>query len=185
MISACPFGGDRFSFLFSFNSHTEGVPSVQKQTGRPLLVETTSARHEARPADVGCRGGRVWTNSWGDGFLTLFKVTLVAFGKASAVVNQKLSDFVRLFSVWLEVWMGWERCQPSQVVALGVVEQSGTWSEGLLWLDEFLHHFETTENHCWLVFTGESSFQGFLDGAKWILSIHSMLRISIRGSWEW
>ena len=30
------------------------------------------------------------------------------------------------------------------------------------------------ENHSLLVFTGESSFQGFLGGAKWISSIHSM-----------
>ena len=29
----------------------------------------------------------------------------------------------------------------------------------ILWMDEIMHHFETT--HCLLVFTGESSFQGF------------------------
>ena len=35
----------------------------------------------------------------------------------------------------------------------------------LLWMDEILHHLETMGNHCLLVFTGESSFQGFLGGA--------------------
>ena len=32
-------------------------------------------------------------------------------------------------------------------------------------MDEILHHFETMGNHCVLVFTRESSFQGFLGGA--------------------
>ena len=40
----------------------------------------------------------------------------------------------------------------------------------ILWVDDFLHHFEAMGNHCLLVFTGESSFQGFLGGAKWISS---------------
>ena len=35
----------------------------------------------------------------------------------------------------------------------------------ILWMDEILHHLETMGNHCLLVFTGDSSFQGFLDGA--------------------
>ena len=42
------------------------------------------------------------------------------------------------------------------------------------WTKPISHHFETTGNHCLLVFTGESSFQGFLGGAKWISSIHSL-----------
>ena len=29
---------------------------------------------------------------------------------------------------------------------------------GAQWMDEILHHFETMGNHCWLIFTGESSF---------------------------
>ena len=35
---------------------------------------------------------------------------------------------------------------------------------------------ETMANHCLLVFTLESSFQGFLGGAKWILSIHGIIK---------
>ena len=35
----------------------------------------------------------------------------------------------------------------------------------ILWMDEILHHLEAMGNHCWLVFTGEPSFQGFLGGA--------------------
>ena len=35
----------------------------------------------------------------------------------------------------------------------------------ILWMDEILHHLETMGHHCWLVYTGESSFQGFLGGA--------------------
>ena len=35
----------------------------------------------------------------------------------------------------------------------------------ILWMDEILHHFQTMGNHCLLVFTGESPFQGFLGGA--------------------
>ena len=35
----------------------------------------------------------------------------------------------------------------------------------ILWMDEILHHFETMTNDNLLVFTGESSFQGFLGGA--------------------
>ena len=47
-------------------------------------------------------------------------------------------------------------------------------SKFLLWMDEIRsHHFET-RNHWLLVFTGEPTFQGFLGGAKWISSIHSM-----------
>ena len=48
------------------------------------------------------------------------------------------------------------------------------WGNGLLTHGRILHHCETMGNHVVLVFTGESSFQGFLDGAKWISSIHSM-----------
>ena len=47
----------------------------------------------------------------------------------------------------------------------------------ILWMDEI--HFAPLGNHgnpCLLVFSGESSFQGFLGGAKWILSIHSISR---------
>ena len=40
-------------------------------------------------------------------------------------------------------------------------------------MDKILHHFETIGNHCLSVFTEESSFQGFLGGAKWISSTHS------------
>ena len=32
-------------------------------------------------------------------------------------------------------------------------------------MDEILHHFETKGNQCLLVFTGPSSFEGFLGGA--------------------
>ena len=32
-------------------------------------------------------------------------------------------------------------------------------------MDEILHHYETMGNHLLLVFTRESSFQGFLSGA--------------------
>ena len=42
------------------------------------------------------------------------------------------------------------------------------------WTKSISHQFETNCNHCLLVFTGESSFQGFLGGAKWISSIHSI-----------
>ena len=35
----------------------------------------------------------------------------------------------------------------------------------LLWMDEILHHLETMGSHGCLVFTGESTFQGFLGGA--------------------
>ena len=45
-------------------------------------------------------------------------------------------------------------------------------SHFLLWMDEILHHLEIMGNHCLLVFTRDSSLQGFLGGAKWILSIH-------------
>ena len=36
----------------------------------------------------------------------------------------------------------------------------------ILWMDESLHHFETTGIHCWLVFTRESGFAGFSGGAE-------------------
>ena len=36
---------------------------------------------------------------------------------------------------------------------------------GILWMNEILHHLETMGNHGWLVFTGESTFQGVLGGA--------------------
>ena len=32
-------------------------------------------------------------------------------------------------------------------------------------MDELLHHFESMVDHCLLVFTGQSSFRGFLGGA--------------------
>ena len=35
----------------------------------------------------------------------------------------------------------------------------------ILWMDEILHHFETTGNHGCLAFTRKLSFQGFLGGA--------------------
>ena len=35
-------------------------------------------------------------------------------------------------------------------------------------------YFETTAKHCLLVFTGQSFSQGFLGGAKWISSIHTI-----------
>ena len=38
----------------------------------------------------------------------------------------------------------------------------------ILWMDEILHHQATMRHHCLLVFTGESIFQGFSGGAKWI-----------------
>ena len=37
----------------------------------------------------------------------------------------------------------------------------------LLWMDKILHQIETIGNHCFLLFTGELSFPGFLGGAKW------------------
>ena len=37
--------------------------------------------------------------------------------------------------------------------------------KGMVWIDKFLHHLKTMENHCLLVCAGESSFQGFLGGA--------------------
>ena len=37
-----------------------------------------------------------------------------------------------------------------------------------MWMDEILHHVETSGNHGLLVFAGELSFQIFLGGAKWI-----------------
>ena len=40
----------------------------------------------------------------------------------------------------------------------------------LLWMDEILHHFESMRNHCLLVFTGKSTFQGFLGGVGFRLS---------------
>ena len=43
----------------------------------------------------------------------------------------------------------------------------------MLWMDETLHLLETMGNHSLLVFTGKSSFQAFLGGAKWIASVHS------------
>ena len=41
-------------------------------------------------------------------------------------------------------------------------------------MDRILHHLESMGNHCLLVFTGESSFQGCVGNAKWISSIHSI-----------
>ena len=35
----------------------------------------------------------------------------------------------------------------------------------ILWMNEILHHFETTGNYCLLVCTWESSFQGYSGGA--------------------
>ena len=43
--------------------------------------------------------------------------------------------------------------------------------EVILWMDEILHHLEIMGNHCLLVFTGESSFHGFLGGAHSILEV--------------
>ena len=54
-------------------------------------------------------------------------------------------------------------------------------------MDEILHHLETMGNHGWLVFTGKSSFQGFLGGAKWISSIHSIsgqFPLVVEGFWK-
>ena len=42
------------------------------------------------------------------------------------------------------------------------------------WTTSTSHDLETMGNHCSWVFTEEPSFQGFLGGAKWISSIHSM-----------
>ena len=48
----------------------------------------------------------------------------------------------------------------------------------LLWMDTILHNLETMGNHGWWVFAGESPFQGFLGGVKWISSIHTMVSYS-------
>ena len=40
----------------------------------------------------------------------------------------------------------------------------GSWTPlptSILRVDETLHHFETIASHCWLVFTGDASRQGF------------------------
>ena len=41
----------------------------------------------------------------------------------------------------------------------------------ILWRDEVRRNLEAMGNHCLLKFTPESSFQGFLGGAKWTSSI--------------
>ena len=51
---------------------------------------------------------------------------------------------------------------------------TGSLTGHLLWMDEISHHQRSRGNHCLLVFTRESSFQGFSGGAKWISSIHSI-----------
>ena len=38
-------------------------------------------------------------------------------------------------------------------------------ADAILWMDKILHHFETKGHPRFLVFTGESSFKGFLGGA--------------------
>ena len=43
-------------------------------------------------------------------------------------------------------------------------------------MDKRLHHFGSIGNQCCLVFTRESSLQGFLGGAKWISFIHIMVQ---------
>ena len=44
----------------------------------------------------------------------------------------------------------------------------------ILWMDEILHHFETTVETtvCWYLRWGIVRNQGFLGGARWISSIH-------------
>ena len=51
----------------------------------------------------------------------------------------------------------------------------------ILWMDKNLHHFETMGNHCVLVFTGESSFQGFLSGAGFCLSTVGRITRPLKG----
>ena len=53
----------------------------------------------------------------------------------------------------------------------------------ILWMDKILHHFETMGSHFSLVFKGESSFQGFLGGAKRISSIHSIFLFPVFPQW--
>ena len=60
---------------------------------------------------------------------------------------------------------------PASLRSLGGQRESAELVDGvegedvILWMDEILHHFETTGNHCLLVFTGQSFSQGFLGGA--------------------
>ena len=52
--------------------------------------------------------------------------------------------------------------------SMSLPRSNGNWfcvGQELLWMDEILQHFETMGNHCLLVFTEESSFQGFLGAA--------------------
>ena len=63
------------------------------------------------------------------------------------------------------------RVNSERWVLHALFENRCTWQDGgaklpnILWVDEILHHVETTGNHCLLVFTGQSSFQGFYGGA--------------------
>ena len=49
-------------------------------------------------------------------------------------------------------------------------------------MDTILHHIETMGCHCFLVFTGESSFQGFLGGAGFRPSTVGLAFTSLRDS---
>ena len=49
-------------------------------------------------------------------------------------------------------------------------------------VDKIQHHLETVGNHGALVFTRESSFLGFLGGAKWFSPIHSIASRQVVGS---
>ena len=53
----------------------------------------------------------------------------------------------------------------------------------ILWMADFLPHFQPMGNHVWLAFAvGIVSFQGCWGGAKWISSIHSM-GAGLGGGW--
>ena len=52
----------------------------------------------------------------------------------------------------------------------------------ILRMDEILHDLETMRNHCSLVFTGESSFQGFFGGARFRPSTAALQRRSGAGT---
>ena len=55
----------------------------------------------------------------------------------------------------------------------------------ILWMDEFLHHFETMGDHCLLVFTRESLFQGFLCGAGFCPSTVGAMFVERRVPKNW
>ena len=73
-------------------------------------------------------------------------------------------SFYRVSSSFIQVTAATRRFCPSTV---GIGHNCAI--RVVLWMDEFLHHFEKPRGTivC-LVFTRESSIQGFVSGAKWI-----------------